>query len=81
MIRSVIVAGFVRKDEVVVAGLTAMGKAFSTDFAPLDIETMPGFVSSPEVGERMTRLNFHFWTRSRSGFRQSNPRMRRKRQR
>ena len=45
------------------AGLTAMGKAFSTDFAPLDIETMPGFVSSPEVGERMTRLNFHFWTR------------------
>ena len=45
------------------AGLTAMGKAFSTDFAPLDIETMPGYESSQEMGERMTGLNFHFWTR------------------
>ena len=44
-------------------GLTAMGKAFSTDFAPLDIDVMDGFVSSPEIGQHLTRLNFHFWTR------------------
>ncbi len=45
------------------ASLTAMGKAFSTDFAPLDIERMDGFVSSQAIGEQVTRLNFHFWTR------------------
>lgn len=45
------------------ASLTAMGKAFSTDFAPLDIENMPGFVPSDEVGGHLTRLSFHFWTR------------------
>jgi hypothetical protein len=45
------------------ASLTAMGKAFSTDFAPLDIERMPGYASTPEMGETMTGLNFHFWTR------------------
>jgi hypothetical protein len=45
------------------ASLTAMGKAFSTDFAPLDIEIMDGFRSTLEFGNQLTRLNFHFWTR------------------
>jgi len=45
------------------ASLTAMGKAFSTDFAPLDIELMDGFMSTQEIGNQLTRLNFHFWTR------------------
>ena len=45
------------------ASLTAMGKAFSTDFAPLDMEVQPGF--EPEEGqmEHLVKLAFHFWTR------------------
>lgn len=45
------------------ASLTAMGKAFSTDFAPLDLEIMPGFQPDQEAMEHLIKLSFHFWTR------------------
>lgn len=45
------------------ASLTAMGKADSSDFAPLDMEVMEGFQPTPEVIPHLIRLSFHFWTR------------------
>ena len=45
------------------AALTAMGKAFSTDFAPLDMDYAEGFRPTPEAQGHLTRLSFHFWTR------------------
>ena len=45
------------------ASMTAMGKAFSTDFAPLDIEFMEGFEPTDETSAQMMRISFHFWTR------------------
>ncbi|MHC4993000.1 MAG: cupin domain-containing protein [Planctomycetota bacterium] len=45
------------------ASLTAMGKAFSTDFAPLDLETMEGFVPGPTTFPDLVAAAFHFWTR------------------
>ncbi|MFY0636585.1 cupin domain-containing protein [Maricaulis maris] len=41
------------------AALTAMGKAFSTDYAPMDIELMEGANFDPAI----LALTFHFWTR------------------
>lgn len=43
--------------------LTASGKAWSTDFAPLDTVNMPGFEPPPELLARLAPLTFHFWTR------------------
>lgn len=43
--------------------LTAMGKAHSTDFAPMDIDAMEGFQPDPELGERIVPFIFHFWTK------------------
>jgi len=45
------------------ASLTAMGKAKSSDFAPLDLDAMPGAEPTPEVIDHMIRVSFHFWTR------------------
>ena len=45
------------------ASLTAMGKAFSTDFAPLDFDATEGFEPTPEAIDHLIRLSFHFWTR------------------
>lgn len=45
------------------ASLTAMGKAFSTDFAPLDFEGTEGFEPTEEAVDHLIRLSFHFWTR------------------
>jgi len=45
------------------ASLTAMGKAFSTDFAPLDLDVMEGFHPDQEGMFHLIKLSFHFWTR------------------
>jgi mannose-6-phosphate isomerase-like protein (cupin superfamily) len=45
------------------ASLTAMGKAYSTDFAPLDMEVQPGFQPEEGVMEHLVQASFHFWTR------------------
>ncbi|MGK0220196.1 MAG: hypothetical protein ACI9HE_003706, partial [Planctomycetota bacterium] len=45
------------------ASLTVMGKAFSTDFAPLDMLDTGGYSPNAEEQDHMTRLAFHFWTR------------------
>ncbi|MAC88623.1 cupin domain-containing protein [Maricaulis sp.] len=42
-----------------IAALTAMGKAFSSDYAPMDIELMDGAGFDPAI----LALTFHFWTR------------------
>ncbi len=48
-----------RIDEGRMAALTAMGKAFSTDYAPMDLELMDGADFDPAI----LPLIFHFWTR------------------
>lgn len=45
------------------ASLTAMGKAFSTDFAPLDMDFQAGFRPGPDTIPHVIKLAFHFWTR------------------
>ncbi len=45
------------------ASLTAMGKAFSTDFAPLDVDAMEGFVPGETTMPDLIAAVFHFWTR------------------
>lgn len=45
------------------ASLTAMGKAFSSDFAPLDLETMEGFTPGETTFPDLIAAAFHFWTR------------------
>jgi hypothetical protein len=45
------------------AALTAMGKAFDTDFAPLNLDEMPGCELSGAEGNHLIKLSFHFWTR------------------
>lgn len=45
------------------ASLTAMGKAFSSDFAPLDLDVMEGFQPDGETLNHLIKLCFHFWTR------------------
>jgi mannose-6-phosphate isomerase-like protein (cupin superfamily) len=43
--------------------LTAMGRARSSDPAPMDIELMEGFEPTPEFLGRFIPFTFHFWTR------------------
>lgn len=43
--------------------LTAGVKAFSTDYAPLDIEAMEGFVPNQEFVGDVLSFTFHFWTK------------------
>lgn len=45
--------------------LTAGVKAFSTDYAPLDIEAMEGFVPNQEFVGDVLSFTFHFWTKAR----------------
>jgi mannose-6-phosphate isomerase-like protein (cupin superfamily) len=45
------------------ASLTAMGKEFSTDYAPLDMQTLPGFQPDMAAMQQLVKLGFHFWTR------------------
>jgi len=45
------------------ASLTAMGKAKSSDFAPLDLDAMEGVEPTPELIDHLVRVSFHFWTR------------------
>jgi len=45
------------------ASLTAMGKAWSTDFAPLDLDFTDGFAPTDEAVQHLIKLAFHFWTR------------------
>lgn len=46
-----------------IAALTAMGKAFETDFAPLDLHFMDGYAPGEKIQGHLVRLSFHFWTR------------------
>lgn len=43
--------------------LTAMGKAFESDFAPMDMDAMEGFQAGPETMQAFLPLIFHFWNR------------------
>lgn len=44
--------------------LTAMAKAWDTDAAPMDVDTMEGFApADPSFGSWITPFIFHFWTR------------------
>ncbi len=43
--------------------LTAGAKAFSTDYAPLDIEVMDGFQPSEDFVGAVLSFTFHFWTK------------------
>lgn len=43
--------------------LTAMAKEWSTDFAPFDIDAMPGFQPDGAFVALVVPLSFHFWTR------------------
>ncbi len=46
------------------AALTCMGKASSSDFAPMDIEVMEGFVPPDDTFfDRIIPFTFHFWNR------------------
>jgi hypothetical protein len=43
--------------------ITAQGKAFSTDYAPMDVIDMEGWEPSPEESAAVNPFSFHFWTR------------------
>ncbi len=45
------------------AAITAMGKAKSSDYAPMDIGVMKGFTPDPAFFDRFIPFTFHFWTR------------------
>lgn len=50
-------------DEGKLNAMTAGVKAFSTDYAPLDIEVMDGFQPGQEFVAEVLAFTFHFWTR------------------
>lgn len=50
-------------DEGKLNAMTAGVKAFSTDYAPLDIEVMDGFQPGQEFVPEVLAFTFHFWTR------------------
>ncbi|WP_422106817.1 cupin domain-containing protein [Winogradskyella sp.] len=43
--------------------LTAQAKAFSTDYAPLDVYEMEGFKPTEEEDGKLNAFSFHFWTK------------------
>jgi hypothetical protein len=43
--------------------ITAQGKAFASDYAPMDVIEMEGRKPSPEEYAAVNPLSFHFWTR------------------
>lgn len=50
-------------DEGKMNAMTAGVKAFSTDYAPLDIEVMEGFQPDEDFVGEVLGFTFHFWTR------------------
>jgi mannose-6-phosphate isomerase-like protein (cupin superfamily) len=42
---------------------TASVKAFSTDYAPMDVDAMEGYQPGPDFMEELFHTLFHFWTR------------------
>ena len=50
-------------DEGKMNAMTAGVKAFSTDYAPLDIDVMEGFQPGPDFVAEVLAFTFHFWTR------------------
>jgi len=53
----------IQLDKGEINALTAGAKAFSTDYAPLDIEAMDGFEPSQEFVGDVLSFTFHFWTK------------------
>lgn len=43
--------------------LTAQGKAFSSDYAPMDAKNMSGYTPSKAQDDKVNPFSFHFWTR------------------
>ncbi|MEM8998658.1 MAG: cupin domain-containing protein [Bacteroidota bacterium] len=43
--------------------LTAQAKAFSTDYAPLDVEEINGYQPTEEEDSALNTFSFHFWTK------------------
>jgi len=43
--------------------LTAQAKAFSTDYAPLDVQEINNFKPTEEDDSAMNAFSFHFWTK------------------
>lgn len=43
--------------------LTSMAKAFSTDYAPMDIDAMDGYQPADDFGDWVVPFAFHFWTK------------------
>lgn len=43
--------------------LTAQAKAFSTDYAPLDVEEINGYQPTEEEDGALNAFSFHFWTK------------------
>lgn len=56
-------ATLARLDEGTLNPGTAMVKAFSTDFAPLDVEVMEGFQPDETFLPHLLKVTFHFWNR------------------
>ncbi len=50
-------------DEGKINALTAGVKAFSTDYAPVDIEVMEGYTPEEDFAGTVLAFTFHFWTR------------------
>jgi mannose-6-phosphate isomerase-like protein (cupin superfamily) len=46
-----------------VNALTSMAKAFSSDYAPMDIDAMEGFTPAEDFGATVVPFTFHFWTK------------------
>ncbi|QBA64011.1 cupin domain-containing protein [Muriicola soli] len=43
--------------------LTAQGKAFAGDYAPMNVKEMEGFESDMDMDSKINAFSFHFWTR------------------
>lgn len=43
--------------------MTAQGKAFSGDYAPMEVHEMEGFTPTEEVNGKINSFSFHFWTK------------------
>ncbi|HPE30185.1 MAG TPA: cupin domain-containing protein [Parvularculaceae bacterium] len=52
-----------RLDRGEIAALTLMGKAFESDYAPMDVEVMDGYEPAADFGDMLLPFIFHFWTR------------------
>lgn len=50
-------------EEGVLNAMTAQGKAFSGDYAPMEVEEMEGFNPTEEINGKINSFSFHFWTK------------------